>query len=223
MHRVKHLFYIICIMVAFNCPCVKAIDAVDAPKAFVDSVAKEIINMLKDKTRDPKQKEYEFRNILKSKFDLRSIGRFVLARHWRIATAQEHKEYLQLFEDMLVKIYVGQFDEYGDESLKVTDAYVGSDGGITVSSKAMRPSQTPVHIDWKVYNTKNGLRILDVIINGVSMSITQRSEYAAIIRKHGGHIRGLLDEMKAHNISTSYHIDPTEMTKLYAHFMEYDF
>ncbi len=171
-------------------------------KQFVTTVSNKIIALIKDKTLDERQKDYELRILLQNNFDLYSIGRFVLARYWRIANEQERKEYLLLFEDMLVKTYTDQFDEYANEIITVKDAYQGSDGGITVSSEATKDSRPPIHIDWKVYNTKHGLRILDIIVNGISMSITQRSEYAAIVQKHGGKIRGLLDEMKTYNLSS---------------------
>ena len=54
----------------------------------------------------------------------------------------------------------------------------------------------PLKIDWKIFQTKRGLRVYDIIINGVSMSITQRSEYGGIISQNGGQIEGLLKLMR---------------------------
>ena len=71
-----------------------------------------------------------------------------------------------------------------------------SDGGIIVKSDIRRPGKgEPLHIDWKVFNTKRGPKVLDVVVNNVSMSITLRNEYAGAIQNRGG-IDGFLDYLR---------------------------
>ena len=68
-----------------------------------------------------------FRMLLNEGFDVQQIGRFVLGRYWRDATEVEQKEYLKLFEDLILATYAGRFSEYSGETLTVLDAKADED------------------------------------------------------------------------------------------------
>ncbi len=52
-------------------------------------------------------------------------------------------------------------------------------------------------------NDDGAYKISDVIVEGVSMLVTQRSEFASIIQRHGGQVQGLLDLMREKTASTA--------------------
>lgn len=197
MRKVYSLLCMVAISSFFLSPAFSAETSTVQAKRFVEEVGQKIVTLIASPKLTPLQKEEQFRTILEKSFDLPSIGRFVLGRYWRMANTQEREEYINLFEDVVVKTYASQFDDYHNETLKVVGAFEGKDGGITVQSKVIRPSNQPLSVDWKVYNIKGEYRVLDIIVNGVSMSISQRSEYAALIRQQGGQIKSLLDAMRA--------------------------
>ena len=168
-----------------------------AEEDFVSSVGNQIIMFIKEKNLSKQQQEQHFRDILQNSFSLKSIARFVLGRYWKQASPQEREEYNQLFEDVVIGNYVSQFGDYTNEKFTVESSYPSNMGGIMVKSKIYRPHKDPVAVTWFVRDVPgHGLRVFDLFVEGISLSITQRSEYAAIIRKHGGQIRGLLDEMQ---------------------------
>ena len=163
---------------------------------LVASVGNQIITLIKQTSISNQQKENKFRAILTKHFSLRNIAQFVLGRYWRIATPAERKKYVKLFEDVVIEHYVSQFGDYNDEALEVVKSRPGVAGGIMVSTTIHRTDREPVKVDWFLRPTKTGLKVFDLFVAGVSLSITQRSEYATIIRKHGGRIQGLLDEIQ---------------------------
>ncbi|HUX79625.1 MAG TPA: ABC transporter substrate-binding protein, partial [Alphaproteobacteria bacterium] len=59
---------------------------------------------------------------------------------------------------------------------------------VTVFTQIVRPKASPIPIDWKIFEKDGDVRIYDVILEGISMGITQRSEYASVIQKGGGQI-----------------------------------
>ncbi len=72
------------------------------------------------------------------------------------------------------------------------------DGGTaTVMSLITKPSGgPPIHIDWRVAQEGGTYKIIDVKAENLSMSVTQREEFASVISQHGGNIQGLIDVLK---------------------------
>lgn len=165
-------------------------------EAFIITLGNNVIQILVNKDEKLSKRKELFRSEIKNNFALKSIGRFVLARYWRRLNEKQQQEYLQLFEDAVIENYAAQFDSYDNEKLVIKSSRETSDGGIIVKSDIRRPGKgEPLHIDWKVFNTKRGPKVLDVIVNNVSMSITLRNEYASTIQNKGS-IEGFLDYLR---------------------------
>ncbi|AIL13364.1 hypothetical protein IM40_07430 [Candidatus Paracaedimonas acanthamoebae] len=166
-------------------------------KRFITTLGNNIISILVNKNAPLTERKEKFRQVLRDYFDIPEIGKFVLARYWKRATDQQKTEYLVLFENAIVDNYAAQFDNYQNETLEVQNVREDSDQGIMVMSIIKRKTGAPpLKINWKIFQTKKGLRVYDIIINGVSMSITQRSEYGGIISQNSGQIEGLLKLMR---------------------------
>jgi len=166
-------------------------------KNFITTLGNNIISILVNKNAPLTERKQQFRQVLRDYFDVPEIGKFVLARYWKRTTNQQKTEYLELFENAIVDNYAAQFDNYQNEKLEVQNVREGSDQGIMVMSVIKRQTGAPpLKVDWKIFQTQKGLRVYDIIVNGVSMSITQRSEYGGIISQNGGQIEGLLNLMR---------------------------
>ena len=61
----------------------------------------------------------------------------------------------------------------------------------------------PLRVDWRLINDDGAYKISDVIVDGVSMLVTQRSEFASVIQRHGGQIQGLIDLMRQKTASAA--------------------
>lgn len=166
-------------------------------ETFVNDIGNQIIGILVDRNSPMEDRRERFRQILKSVFEIKSIGKFVMARYWRTMNDEQKAEFLKLFEDALVENYSAQFDNYNNEKLSVLSSHETKDGGKIVQSQIVRPKGgEPLSVDWKVFDTKNGMKIYDLIVNGVSLSITQRSLYASTIQNNNGSIDALLTSMR---------------------------
>jgi phospholipid transport system substrate-binding protein len=175
---------------------ITSLSAEEAQK-FITETGNQIIAILANKQKPLASRKEEFRSVLRENFNIAAIGRFVLGKYWRQANDQQKEQYLQLFEDAIVESYSAQFNNYSNEKLRVLSASPTHKGGVLVKSKVLRPQGgEPLRVDWQVFQTKTGLKIHDIIVNGVSMSITQRTEYAGIIQSTGRGIDGLLDSLR---------------------------
>ncbi len=141
------------------------------------------------------QKATYFHQMLRQDFALAEISRFVLGPYWRVASGAQRREFRSLFEDFLVHYYGQQFSQYGGESLMVNGSRVGPTG-VMVSSQIIRPQGPSIKVDWRLAVSDGRYRISDVSIDGVSMALTLRSEFAAIVQRNGGQIASLPATMR---------------------------
>jgi phospholipid transport system substrate-binding protein len=171
-------------------------DEGEAAAQFVRDFSDQAIAMLTDETLDDEARAKEFRRLLKAGFNLELIGKFVLGRYWRGADEAERAEFTQLFEDYLVAGYARQFSEYGGERLVVDGGRPKGQSGAMVSSRIVRPEGAPFQVEWRLIKTDEGWWIIDVIVEGVSMAVTHRSEFSSVIASRGGTVSGLLEVLR---------------------------
>jgi phospholipid transport system substrate-binding protein len=137
-----------------------------------------------------------FRQLFQADFDGPGIARFVLGRYWRTASEQEQQEYMKLFEDYVIFVYGTRLSNFNGETFKVRGSRT-DESGTVVSTDIISPSgEPPIKVDWRLVADKGAFKINDVIIEGISMMVTQRSEFASIIQRHGGQVGGLLALMR---------------------------
>lgn len=137
-----------------------------------------------------------FRQLFQADFDVPGIARFVLGRYWRSASEEEQQEYLKLFEDYVVFVYGTRLSNFSGETFKVRGTRTDESGTI-VSTDILSPGgEPPVKVDWRLVSDNGAFKINDVVIEGISMMVTQRSEFASVIQRHGGQVGGLLALMR---------------------------
>lgn len=169
-------------------------------KTFAEETGKEIIAILKDESKSFTNRKEDFRKVLQTRFSLPSIARFVLARYWRRATDAQKERYLDLFEEATVTNYAAQFDNYNNETIDILSVRSGKKNSVIVSTQINRPSGgEPLKVDWYMAKSKKTgeIKIVNLYVNGVSMSITQRSEYNAMVQSAKGDLDRFLDTLEA--------------------------
>ena len=162
---------------------------------FIRRVGNEAIQSLTNQALNDEQRKERFREILNRTFKIRLIARFTLGRYWRRATKEQRKEYVGLFEDFVVMAYAARFRDYSGENFSVGIVRDINASDKLVSSKLVLKDGTAIPVHWRV-RTGDTYKIIDVLVEGVSMAITQREEFAAIISQRGGEVEGLLAALR---------------------------
>jgi len=164
---------------------------------FIQTLGDKAIVIVANKNLSQEQRATDFAELLDEYFDLVTIGRFVIGRFWNSATEEQRTEYLDLFKKLIIKNYGSKMSMYTGEGFQVTATRPESDFDTVVSSQITHPGNPqPTNIDWRVRSRDGKTGVIDVIIEGVSMSVTQKQEYASIIQRGGGNIEGLLQLMR---------------------------
>tara|TARA_R110002012_G_scaffold258531_1_gene439019 strand:- start:359 stop:982 length:624 start_codon:yes stop_codon:yes gene_type:complete len=168
-----------------------------AAEKFVAELGDKALALVTDKAAVGEARREKFRMLLNEHFDLPWIGQFVLGRNWRLASPEQRETYLKLFEESIVFTYTRQFDSYSGQLFEVTGS--GENGRyIVVNSQIVNQANSNgnVIVDWRLIEEGQTFKIVDVVIEGISMGITQRNEYASVIESNGGKIDPLLARME---------------------------
>jgi phospholipid transport system substrate-binding protein len=176
---------------------VKADDIKAESRAFIQIMANKAIQSLTANEISRVERIKRFRLLFNDRFAVRSIGKFVLGRHWRKASKDEKIEYLGLFEDFMVISYFDRFISYAGETLQFKNTRIENKSNVTVFSEIKQPNGAkPIHINWRVGNNGSIYKVLDVVVEGISMSNTLRSDFGSIISQKDGKVLGLIEELK---------------------------
>ncbi|GHD54387.1 ABC transporter substrate-binding protein [Thalassobaculum fulvum] len=179
------------VLLVLTAPVLARADAA-APEAFIHALADRALGLVTDKAADMEAKRARFDELLSDTFDMEGIGRFLLGRYWRLATPEEREAYLKAFKESIVYTYTARFDEYAGQKLVVDGSR--EDGQFTlVGSRIVDPNgNADVKVEWRLIRQGDDYRVVDVVIEGVSMSVTQRQEYASVIQSNGGEVKALI-------------------------------
>jgi phospholipid transport system substrate-binding protein len=163
-------------------------------RTFVAALGQQAIQVLGPGVPEG-QRVARFRVLFHDDFDLAGIGQFVLGRYWRVATPQEQQEFLSLFQEYIVRAYSARLAQYGGEPFRVLGARPNGPETV-VTSEIVRQGGAPVQVDWYLIDAGGRYLITDVYVGGVSMKVTQRDEFSAVIQRSGGRVAGLLAELR---------------------------
>ncbi len=164
---------------------------------FVTTIGNSVIEALADQSLSSDARVRRVYNILVEGFDLPLISRFVLGPQWSRATAEQRAEYGVLFEQYLVNTYASLLGQYGGETFQIKGERVdGNNKDTIVSSEIIQKRGPVIKVDWRVRGSAGAYKVIDIIFEGISLVVTQRDEFAAVLRRKGSGIEGLLAELR---------------------------
>jgi phospholipid transport system substrate-binding protein len=144
--------------------------------------------------------EQNLHAVLEEGTDLTLLGRLVLGRYWRDANPQQRTMYLHLFRRYMAQTFVQRLRQYVDNDahqpapdFQVVASRPVGDWDILVQSRVLPPGRQPLRVDWRLRDRPEGPVVIDLIIEGISLLVTQRSEFAAVLERTG--VDGLLAEL----------------------------
>jgi phospholipid transport system substrate-binding protein len=129
--------------------------------------------------------------------DVDAVARFCLGRFWRLATPEQQREYTGLFRQVLLNAVAGRLcdDPEGAASVVIAQP-VQTPAGIDVPTVVQRSNVAPAHVTWTVSMASGRPKIIDVTAEGVSLRLTQRSDYQAFLNRNNQGIEALLSALR---------------------------
>lgn len=141
------------------------------------------------------RKRQRMQPLVEQALAVNEIGTFVLGRYWRIATPAQQQRFLQLFHAILVNTITEKLGEFRGVAFRLTQTTV-RDGDYLVGTLISRPNQQPNNAQWVVSFESGRPAVIDVLAEGTSLRLTQRSDYAAFISRNNNNIDALLNALQ---------------------------
>lgn len=173
---------------------------IDAGKAetFVKNVTAEGIEDIINANVSQAEKDARFAKLFNEALDLDFIGQFVLGRNWKVATPEQCKEFIKVYRQLNVSTWSKRFDEFkGKNFIFKGTSPSNSKGQIFVNSVVPMEQGEPAKVVWRVREKGGNYKIVDIIIENVSLAITARNEYTAFIKNNPGGIDALIANLKS--------------------------
>jgi len=135
----------------------------------------------------------------------------VLGRYWWLASPAQQQEFLALFENNIVQTFSGRLSQYVEsgDAPRVTGSKLDPEG-VVVSSQinlangggpragGHGATVLPIRVDWHLTEQNGSYKISDVVVDGISMAVTQRTEFTSAIDRQGGQVQSLLTTLRQH-------------------------
>jgi phospholipid transport system substrate-binding protein len=171
-----------------------AAQSTDAASAFIEQTSRELTNVVNGNL-PTEQKKAALAKIIGRDVDVAAVAQFCLGRFWRSASPQQQQEYVELFHRVLVLNITGKVGDYQGVSIKLGRSSP-REGDIAVTTTVIRPGNEPSRVDWLVSTASGSPKIIDVIAEGTSLRLTQRSDYASYLSHNGNDVNKLIAAMR---------------------------
>ena len=176
-------------------------------EALVAELAEHAWALIQSGELDQRSRLDRLSALLESMTDVALLSRLVLGRHWQRLTADQQTGYEQLFGDVVLRNLARRLDQYAygtegplERHFRITGSLPAGRDDVLVRSKVAPPTGETLSVDWRLRMQGDQPVIIDLIIEGVSLLVSQRSEFAAVIERSD--MDGLLAELRARANST---------------------
>ncbi len=180
-------------------------EAEEKLKTSVDKV----FTVLSDKELTMDQKKIKVVEITSSVFGYPLMAKLSLGKkHWSQFNSKQRAEFTSLFTGLFQDFYVNKLDLFSDEKIIFQPPIIVSKKKVQIPT-VLLSKEKKYSMRYKMSKTKNGWRIYDIEIEGVSLIHTYRSQYNHVLEN--GKIEDLLTKMREKKIeNVKVHDSPTE-------------
>lgn len=178
-----------------------AAEALD-PQALVrraaDRVLGEVLANKKDLNANPGRIYDLVQRHVVPYFDFRQMTQSALGRHWRTATEAQRSALTREFQEMLIRTYGVALLNYSGQQIEYLPVRAGrADDDVTVQTKVADKGAPPIPIDYRLSRASGDWKVLDVIIDGVSLVSNYRTSFAEEVQRFG--LDGLIQKLADRN------------------------
>jgi len=173
------------------------------PEELVRRVTQEVLDAIKSDTELAAGDRRKVLRLAEEKvlphIDFEEAARLAVGRSWAQATPEQRAKIVAEFRAMLIRTYSSAIRAYSGQTLNVLPVRMKPDDNeVTVRNRYIRPGAPPVTIEYQMRKTPAGWKIYDIVAEGVSLVLTYRSDFDAIVRQDG--IDGLIRRMTEKNV-----------------------
>ena len=180
---IKNIFTVLAIILLFflELPSTQASEITEGVKKTLDSII--VIVSREDLKNNEKKAERRvlLREVISKKFSYYEMSRRSLTKHWKERTAEEKKEFIDLFGKLLENSYANKIESFTDEKIIYIDEK--KKGNVALVKTIIQKNNDEIPVNYKLVKLDNDWKIYDFIVEGVSMIKNYRTQFKKIIHK----------------------------------------
>ena len=167
----------------------------ESPGKIVKKTVEQVLSILNDKNINEEQRRDIVFQVVKERINFKEMSRRILATNWKVADDQQKKEFMALFEQILVNTYWQRIKQYSGERVEYVSVSSDNEGYATVDTVIVKgSSDISIPISYRMKRFVNIWFAYDFTVENLSLVQSYRNEYRAIAKNNG--VDGLLEQMK---------------------------
>lgn len=163
-------------------------------EAFTQGMVDEGLGILRDRSLDVAARRARFHQFVVKNADARKTALFTLGQYQRNVSEPVREQFVAAFRDYVTALYELRLEERKDANLKVTGSIDNKADDVTVNTEASGGNQ-PVKIAFRLIGPAGAMKVVDVQVSGVWISIEQRDQFASILSKSNGDVPALVTHL----------------------------
>ncbi|HEX3653616.1 MAG TPA: ABC transporter substrate-binding protein [Rhizomicrobium sp.] len=187
---------VLCTLVALATPA----NASTAGEAFVQNNVQRGLQILNNASLSKAQQQEQFRGFLLTLTDLRRIALYTLGPARRTASPADQDAFVEAFRNYAFAVYGAEFTKYSGQTLRVTGSIQRAPGDELVRTVLVDPQaragQEPIEVDFRVYNSGGKFSVVDIVVAGLDLAITEQEDFSSFLAQHGGDLKALIANLR---------------------------
>ncbi|MGF1614325.1 MAG: phospholipid-binding protein MlaC [Gammaproteobacteria bacterium] len=184
--------------------CIFSVSALGAPRLtpqeVVQNTAEQVLRILDGEQeklkQDPERLHEVVEDYIVPNFSFTTMSRLVLGRHWQRANDRQREQFTQAFRSLLVTTYTQSLLDYTGVPIRYLPVHMGADAdSATVRTEILPPARPPVAIGYRLRLIRGEWKVIDVVVEGVSLVTNYRTEFSTEISQRG--LDGLIRSLEA--------------------------
>ncbi len=167
----------------------------EAGRSFVATLAERAAVALRRGNGPPEAREARMGRLLRSAFAIDYIARLALGRHWKGLSGPEQAAFVQVFGEFVLRNYAMRLGGFTSEQLEVLSARPRGRRDVLVNTRVHQEGGPAIRLAWRLRLLDGSPKIVDVVVEGVSMVLNQRKEFDAVLARSG--MPGLMEMLRA--------------------------
>jgi phospholipid transport system substrate-binding protein len=176
--------------------------AVESPRAVIEATTSAVLVVLADKTLPINERRQRVEEIFYSRVDFDTLSRLVLGHDWSQLSEEQRSEFQRQFKQSLSTTYGRNVESYANERVTVIGDHQEPRGDWTVRTKIVRHGADDISVDYRLRESDDTWKIIDLTIEGLSLASNYRSQFQEILANGSiDRLLTLLREKNAHGES----------------------
>jgi phospholipid transport system substrate-binding protein len=154
------------------------------PTEQIKQTTDKILSIVKDPAlKGPTQTQKRrrlIREAVDERFEWEEMARRSLGRYWTQRTAEEKKEFVPLFSDLIERTYMSKVEDYSGERVRY-DGETNEDDYAVVKVIIVTQKNKDIPLEYRLQKKGSEWLVYDVSIEGVSLVNNYRMQFNSII------------------------------------------